>query len=76
MAQAQMDSANAQVHFPDNIEKIVPIYDQISRELGMSYTLGYVSNRAVQDGSYRKIDVIIPNSDYRISQSRVGYTAN
>ena len=65
-----------QVHFPTRMEQIVPIYDQISRELGMSYTLGYVSNRTVQDGSYRKIQVLIPNGDYRISQSRTGYSAN
>jgi VWFA-related protein len=70
------NETGGQVHFPDSIDKIVPIYDQISRELGMSYTIGYVSNRTAQDGSYRKIQVRIPNSDYRISQSRAGYSTN
>jgi len=63
-------------YFPKTIEEVVPLYDQISRELGISYTLGYVSNRPARDGSLRNIRVTVRNKDYRVSQSRTTYVAN
>jgi Ca-activated chloride channel family protein len=63
-------------YFPEKIDEVVPLYDQISRELGLSYTLGYLSDRPLHNGSYRKIEIVTPGKDYRISQSRSGYYAN
>ena len=53
-------------------EEVIPLYDRISRELGISYTLGYLSDKPERDGSYRKIEVVVPGKDYRVSQSRAG----
>jgi Ca-activated chloride channel family protein len=63
-------------YFAERIEEVVPLYDQISRELGISYTLGYVSDRPERDGTYRMIKVVVSGDDYRLSQSRTGYSAN
>jgi VWFA-related protein len=65
-----------QAHFPERMEEIVSLYDQISRELGISYTLGYLSDKPTKDGTYRRIEVAVPGGSYRISQSRSGYSAN
>jgi Ca-activated chloride channel family protein len=70
------EETGGRAHFPETIEEIVPLYDEISRELGISYTLGYLSDKPVRDGSYRRIEVSVPGSPYRISQSRAGYSAN
>ena len=63
-------------YFPKKIEEVIPLYDQISRELGISYTLGYVSDRPAHDGSLRNIRVTVRNKDYRVSQSRTTYLAS
>jgi len=63
-------------YFPKKIEEVIPLYDQISRELGISYTLGYVSDRPARDGSVRNIQVTVRNKDYRVSQSRTTYVAS
>ena len=60
---------------PKKIAKDI-LYDQISRELGISYTLGYLSDKPARDGSYRKIEVVVNGKDYHVSQSRVGYSSN
>jgi len=70
------EQTGGQVYFPASIEEVVPLYDQISRELGISYTLGYLSDKPARDGSYRKIEVVVAGKEYRVSQSRAGYTAN
>jgi VWFA-related protein len=63
-------------YFPKKIEEVVPLYDQISRELGISYTLGYLSDRPARDGSLRNIRVTVRNKEYRVSQSRTTYVAS
>jgi VWFA-related protein len=70
------EQTGGQVYFPGTIQEVVPLYDQISRELGISYTLGYLSDKPARDGSYRKIEVVVNGKDYHVSQSRVGYSSN
>jgi VWFA-related protein len=70
------EETGGHAYFPKKIEEIVPLYDQISRELGISYTLGYVSDRPARDGGYRSIKLAVPGREVRISASRMGYTAN
>jgi VWFA-related protein len=70
------EETGGQAYFPKRIEEVVPLYDQISRELGISYTIGYVSDKSARDGSYRNIKVVLPGKDLRTSPSRTGYTAN
>jgi VWFA-related protein len=63
-------------YFPEKIEEVVPLYDRISRELGISYTLGYSSDKPERDGTYRRVEIVIAGKEYRVSQSRSGYYAN
>src|SRR4030095_39530 len=61
--------------YPQRLEDIVPLYQQIGAELGTSYTLGYVSSNATADGAFRRIEVRAKDTSYRLTQSRTGYYA-
>ena len=70
------DASGGHVLLTDSIEGIGEFYDKISREMGVSYTLGYLSDRPQRDGARRRIEVVLPGRNYRVSQSRNGYDAN
>src|SRR5262245_19386216 len=61
--------------YPQRLEDIVPLYQQIGAELGTSYTLGYISSNAKADGTFRRIEVRAQNTALRLVQSRNGYYA-
>jgi VWFA-related protein len=68
------EASAGRVLFPASMEDIVPLYEQIGRELGMSYSLGYVSiNEA--SGDYRRIEVRTRRDTLQLIQSRTGYYA-
>jgi Ca-activated chloride channel homolog len=69
------ETSGARVLFPDRLEDIVPLYQQIANELGTSYTLGYISSNGATDGSFRRIEVYATEADVRLTQSRSGYYA-
>jgi VWFA-related protein len=61
--------------FPNSIEEIIPLYQQIGRELGMSYSLGYVPSNPAATSSFRKIEVQTRSDQLRLTQTRTGYYA-
>ena len=61
--------------FPERLEDIVPLYQQIGSELGTAYTLGYISSHTTIDGSFRRIEVRAKGAEVRLAQSRNGYYA-
>src|SRR5439155_10512628 len=61
--------------YPKRLEDIVPLYQQIGRDVGNSYTLGYVSSQPEKDGSFRRIEVRATDQHFRLTQSRNGYYA-
>jgi Ca-activated chloride channel family protein len=67
--------SGGRVLFPETLEDIVPLYQQIGRELGTSYSLGYVSSNTAKDGSFRRIEVRTTRDGLQFSQSRDGYYA-
>jgi Ca-activated chloride channel homolog len=69
-------ASGGHVYFPDSLEQLVPLYDQISRELGISYTLGYIPDRPLREGGSRQVEVKVAGADRRVSQSRTSYSAN
>jgi VWFA-related protein len=69
------EASGGQVLYPQRLEDIVPLYQQIGSELGTSYTLGYVSSNGATDGSFRRIEVRSKESGLRLTQSRTGYYA-
>jgi VWFA-related protein len=69
------EASGGRVLFPDQLEDIVPLYQQIGNELGTSYTLGYISSNDTLDGSFRRIEVYAKDVSVRLTQSRSGYYA-
>ena len=66
------EASAGRVLFPNSIDDIVPLYEQIGRELGMSYSLGYVSSNE-EGGNYRRIEVRTRREALQLTQSRSGY---
>lgn len=67
--------SGGRIVYPKRIEDIVPLYQQIGRDVGNSYTLGYVSSQPEKDGSFRRIEVRTTDQHFRLTQSRNGYYA-
>jgi hypothetical protein len=67
--------SGGRVLYPQRLEDIVPLYQQIGAELGTSYTLGYISSNTVVGGAFRKIEVRARDGGLRLTQSRNGYNA-
>jgi VWFA-related protein len=67
------DASAGRVLFPGNMEDIVPLYEQIGRDLGMSYSLGYVSSNEAGSRDYRRIEVRTRRDALQVTQSRTGY---
>jgi Ca-activated chloride channel family protein len=61
--------------YPERLDDIVPLYQHMGRELGTSYTLGYVSSNTEKDGSFRRIEVRANDAALHLTQSRPGYYA-
>jgi Ca-activated chloride channel family protein len=64
--------SGGRILFPSRIDEMVPLYQQIGRELGMSYSLGYVSSNPA-NAAFRRIEVRTRDGNFRITQSRAGY---
>jgi Ca-activated chloride channel family protein len=59
--------------FPKEIEEIVPLYQQIGRDIGASYSIGYISSNSQRNSSLRLIEVRTKNGSFHVIQSRNGY---
>jgi Ca-activated chloride channel family protein len=68
------EASGGRVVFPNRPEDVIPMYEQIGRELGTSYSLGYVSSNRAADGKRRKIEVRLKPQGLKLKQSRDGYT--
>ncbi|PYS37455.1 MAG: hypothetical protein DMG14_21200 [Acidobacteria bacterium] len=69
------EASSGRVLYPERLEDIVPLYQQIGNELGTAYTIGYISSNAAADGSFRRIEVRARDASLRVTQSRSGYYA-
>ena len=65
--------SGGRVVFPKKAEEMIPMYEQIARELGTSYSLGYTPPNAVPDGKRHRIEVRLPTTNFQIRQSRNDY---
>jgi Ca-activated chloride channel family protein len=75
---ALADATGGSAFFPDTLEQVTPICEQVAKEIRNQYTLGYYPTNAAKDGSFREVKVeVIPPSGYdRLSvRTRVGYYA-
>lgn len=70
-------STGGDAFFPEHLEEVVTICEQIAHEIRNQYTLGYVSTNALQNGAYRNIRVVAKSKAYgQLSvRARSGYIA-
>jgi hypothetical protein len=67
------DVSGGRVVFPKTDEDVIPMYEQIGRELETSYSLGYVSSNVGKESRFRAIEVRLRDATLRVRQSRSGY---
>ena len=67
------DISGGRVFFPKRVQDIVPVYDQISRDMSTAYTLGYISTHGSERGSSHTIEVRVRRDVSKVRQSRENY---
>jgi hypothetical protein len=70
------ETSGGRVAFPKAAGDVLPLYEQISRELATSYSMGYISSNTRKDGSVRSITVRTRDASASVRQSRTAYTAS
>jgi VWFA-related protein len=69
------EASTARTVYPRESSEIVPLFLQIGRELGASYSLAFIPQHS-RDGNYHTVDVQVRNQNYIVALARQGYTAN
>ena len=65
-------------YFPDNLEQVTPICEQVAREIRNQYTLGYYPANTTRDGTFRTVQVKVTPPSGRgklAARTRSGYFA-
>jgi Ca-activated chloride channel family protein len=72
------EATGGQAYFPDNLDQVTPVCEQVAREIRNQYTVGYYPTNTAKDGSFRPVDlkVIPPNGRGKLMvRTRTGYYA-
>jgi len=67
--------SGGRIVFPRESSEVVPLFLQIGRDLGASYSLSFTPQHT-QDSNYHTINVRVRDENYLVHPSRKGYTAN
>ena len=67
--------SNGVLHLPKRIEDVGSLYEQIGRELGHAYTLGFTPKSATRDGARHTIEVRTRDKAFHVMSSREEYYA-
>ncbi len=65
-------------YFPNDVAELPAIAKELTSEMRMQYSIGYIPSNDRQDGTYRNIKVVVddgPNKQKRIAITRAGRTA-
>ncbi len=65
--------SGGQVLFPKTLDDVVPLFEQVGRTLGQSYSIGYIPKIEGPDPVLRRIVVRTGNRLHSVRQSRAGY---
>jgi VWFA-related protein len=65
--------SGGRVRYADRLESVIPLYKQISTELGSAYSIGYVSNLPTSVQGFREITINTHDKRLHVVQSRAGY---
>jgi VWFA-related protein len=72
------EATGGQAYFPDNLDQVTPVCEQVAREIRNQYTVGYYPTNTAKDGTFRPVDlkVIPPNGRGKLAvRTRTGYYA-
>jgi VWFA-related protein len=62
--------------FPDQLDTVAAVCENIAREIRNQYTIGYVSTNVTPRGAYRKVRVVAATGDRNlVVRTRAGYIA-
>jgi VWFA-related protein len=67
------EASGGRIYFPKDLDEAAPLYEQIGRELGTSYSIGY-SPAAGAGVGIHSIEVRVADPALRVIQSRQSYT--
>ena len=68
------EESGGRAFFPFKVEELEDAFRQINQELRSQYNIGYLSTNSKRDGSYRKVEVKIPEKNLKLNY-RKGYYA-
>lgn len=70
-------ATGGEAFMPESIKEIVPICEQVARDIRNQYTTAYISTNQEQDGTYRVIEMkaAAPGRERLIVRTRAGYNA-
>jgi Ca-activated chloride channel family protein len=68
------DKTGGRVLYPNSFGQLNDVYAEVIEELRNQYTIGYISNNPLNDGSYRNIEVRV-NAENATVSARPGYYA-
>ncbi len=72
------EATGGQAYFPDKLDQVTPICEQVAKEIRNQYTLGYYPANTTRDGTFRPVlvKVIPPSGRGKLSvRTRTGYYA-
>ena len=67
-----------EAYFPDNLDQVTPICEQVARDIRNQYTIGYYPTNSAKDGTFRavQLQLIPPKGHGQLSvRTRTGYYA-
>jgi VWFA-related protein len=71
-------ATGGQAYFPESLDQVTPVCEQVAREIRNQYTIGYYPTNTARDGMFRTVhvDVIPPRGRGKMSvRTRTGYYA-
>jgi Ca-activated chloride channel family protein len=68
-------ATGGRVFYPKNLKDIVPVYDQISRDMSRAYSLSYISSNEAVSGNSHTIEVRVRPRGATVRQSRDSYVS-
>jgi Ca-activated chloride channel family protein len=72
------ESTGGMAYFPDNLEQVTPICEQVARDIRNQYTLGYYPTNTTKDGTFRavQLQLVPPHGRGKLNvRTRPGYYA-
>lgn len=71
------ESTGGMAYFPENLDQVTPICEQVARDIRNQYTLGYYPTNTAKDGTFRAVQVqtLVAHGRKLSVRTRTGYYA-